>query len=111
MDGGAGGFPTSRGADDLEEFLRQTDKIVAALAAMDADIVGLVELENDETFIVERDLGRKGMPVDGGPSALQDLVMFLNLAVGAGTYDFFFVKRDHHVWEPAETTKEIIVKA
>jgi predicted extracellular nuclease len=36
-----------RGADSARELERQKAKIVAALAAMDADIVGLVELENN----------------------------------------------------------------
>ena len=28
-----------------------------------------------------------------------------------GAYDFYVVKRDHRVWEPAESSKEIILKA
>ncbi|MEM9689622.1 MAG: ExeM/NucH family extracellular endonuclease [Pseudomonadota bacterium] len=36
-----------RGADSSSEFDRQLDKIVAALAAIDADIVGFVEIENN----------------------------------------------------------------
>jgi len=59
----------SRGADNQEEFERQRDKIIAALAAIDADIVGLIEIENNT-------------------AALQDLVSGLNNAVGAGTYDY-----------------------
>jgi predicted extracellular nuclease len=35
-----GGFPTSRGADSASEFTRQRDKIIAAILAMDADVVG-----------------------------------------------------------------------
>ncbi|WP_084646045.1 ExeM/NucH family extracellular endonuclease [Marinimicrobium agarilyticum] len=46
-DGQGGGFPTSRGADSAEEFERQRAKIIQALATMNADIVGLVEIEND----------------------------------------------------------------
>lgn len=46
-DGLGGGFPTSRGANTPEEFARQRAKIIAALVAMDADIVGLIEIEND----------------------------------------------------------------
>lgn len=46
-DGQGGGFPTSRGADNASELQRQQDKIVSALVAMEADIIGLVELEND----------------------------------------------------------------
>ena len=62
-DGQGGGFPTPRGADTFAEFQRQRDKIINALLAIDADIVGLVELEND------------GYGVD---SAIQDLVDGLN---------------------------------
>ncbi|MCY7296685.1 ExeM/NucH family extracellular endonuclease [Alteromonas sp. a30] len=36
-----------RGADTAEEFERQEAKIVSALAALDADIIGLMEIEND----------------------------------------------------------------
>lgn len=36
-----------RGADSADELTRQTDKLAAAITAMDADIVGLVELENN----------------------------------------------------------------
>lgn len=46
-DGLGGGFPTSRGADSIAEFERQRSKIIAALVAMDADVVGLIEIEND----------------------------------------------------------------
>ncbi|AJQ96081.1 ExeM/NucH family extracellular endonuclease [Gynuella sunshinyii] len=46
-DGQGGGFPTSRGADNAEEFQRQLDKLVPALVALDSDIVGLMEIEND----------------------------------------------------------------
>lgn len=46
-DGKGGGFPTSRGANTAEEFQRQKAKIVAAILASKADIVGLMEIEND----------------------------------------------------------------
>ncbi len=71
-DGLGGGFPTSRGADSEVEFERQRDKIIAAITAMDAEIVGLMEIENDAT----------------GGSAIEDLVDGLNAEAGAGTYDF-----------------------
>ncbi|MEE4190390.1 MAG: ExeM/NucH family extracellular endonuclease [Halieaceae bacterium] len=57
-----------RGADTPEELERQRTKILAALQAIDADIVGLIELEND----------------DG--TAIADLVAGLNAA--GGDYDF-----------------------
>jgi predicted extracellular nuclease len=42
----ASGFDP-RGADTLEEFSRQLEKLVTALAEIDADVFGLIELEND----------------------------------------------------------------
>lgn len=46
-DGQGGGFPTARGARTSAEYLRQRGKLVATLQALDADIVALMELEND----------------------------------------------------------------
>lgn len=46
-DGNGNGFPTSRGAPSFDAFEMQTDKIVAALTAINADVIGLMELEND----------------------------------------------------------------
>jgi predicted extracellular nuclease len=60
-----------RGADDADELTRQRDKLIAALAGIDADVVGLVEIENDTA-----------------DAALGDLVAGLNDVVGAGSYDF-----------------------
>lgn len=45
-DGFGGGFPTS-GADTYNEFTRQRDKILSAIIAMDPDILGITEIEND----------------------------------------------------------------
>lgn len=53
----------SRGADSAELFTRQKDKIINAITSMDADIVGLMEIENDGF---------------GEHSAIQDLVDGLN---------------------------------
>ncbi len=36
-----------RGADDDLEFTRQRDKIIAAISTIDADVVGLMEIENN----------------------------------------------------------------
>ena len=73
-DGLGGGFPTERGASTLPEFERQRAKIVSAVLAMEADVIGLVEIEND----------------DYGPnSAIQDLVNGINDEAPPGTiYDF-----------------------
>jgi predicted extracellular nuclease len=57
-----------RGANTQEEFERQEAKIVAALAEIDADIVGLIEIENNDDL------------------ALTTLVAAVNDVVGAGTY-------------------------
>jgi len=57
----------SRGASSSLELVRQRSKLVATLVALDADIVGLIELENR-------------------PAALDDLVMALNDAVGSRAY-------------------------
>ncbi|GHG70013.1 hypothetical protein GCM10010919_20370 [Alishewanella longhuensis] len=46
-DGMGGGFPTPRGAHNPQEFERQKAKILAALAALDATVIGLMEIEND----------------------------------------------------------------
>ena len=46
-DGQGGGFPTERGAKTEVEYLHQRAKLVAALAGLDADVVALMELEND----------------------------------------------------------------
>lgn len=72
-DGMGGGFPTSRGAINPFEFERQRTKIIEAIAAMDAEVVGLMEIENDGA--------------DANP-AIADLVAGLNDEAGAGTYAY-----------------------
>src|SRR5699024_6693003 len=46
-DGLGKGFPTARGARSLEEFQRQRQKVISALHGLSADIIGVVEIEND----------------------------------------------------------------
>lgn len=58
-----------RGADNQEEFERQRAKIIAAISAINADIVGLIEIENNA-------------------EAIENLVSGLNEAMGNGTYDY-----------------------
>ncbi len=60
-----------RGADSASELQRQQDKIVAAIQAMDADIIGLVELENNGY---------------GADSAIQTLTDAVNAAIGSNVY-------------------------
>ena len=57
-----------RGADNLNEFLRQRTKIVEAMAAIDADALGLMEIQNN------------------GNTAAQNLVDALNTRLGAAVY-------------------------
>lgn len=67
-----------RGADDAEEFQRQLDKLVAGIIALDADIVGVQEIEND-IHPAEVDGNRAHDPV-------LTLVETLNAVEGAGTW-------------------------
>jgi predicted extracellular nuclease len=59
-----------RGADNMPEFVRQRDKIVAELKAIDADVVGLMEIQNNDDIAVDY------------------LVKQLNSAIGAVTYAY-----------------------
>ncbi len=68
---GPAGDQECRGADTIEELVRQRAKIIAALSTINADVVGLIEIENN--------------PGDG-PTA--DLVSGLNDFFGVGTYDY-----------------------
>lgn len=75
-DGLGSGFPTARGARNADAFQRQGAKIIAALDALDADIVALMEVENDGF---------------GEHSALADLVRSLNRKRGKQRGDYAFV--------------------
>ncbi len=59
-----------RGANSTEELERQATKLVNAIVAMDADVLGLLELENDDDI------------------AIADLVARVNAALGSEVYDF-----------------------
>lgn len=65
-----------RGADDALELERQAAKIVSAIATLESDVIGLIELENDGY---------------GPGSAIAELVDRLNREVGAGTWAFIDV--------------------
>jgi len=67
---GPAGSDSCRGADSDVELDRQLDKTTSALAMIDADIVGLVELENNAS------------------DSLQAIVGALNARLGAGTYSY-----------------------
>ncbi len=71
--GTGGGFPTSRGANTAAEFARQKAKIVSALAGLNADVIGLIEIENDGY---------------GSTSAIAELTAALNTATGSSAWKF-----------------------
>ncbi|MBF4991205.1 ExeM/NucH family extracellular endonuclease [Methylophilus sp. QUAN] len=66
--GGSVSASNCRGANNLVEFNRQRNKIIRALTAMNADVVGLMEIQNN------------------GITAAQNLVDGLNGVLGANTY-------------------------
>jgi uncharacterized protein len=59
---------TTRGANTAEEFTRQQAKIVEAIAGLNADVLGLMEIENNNDV------------------ATNNLVAALNAKMGEGTY-------------------------
>jgi predicted extracellular nuclease len=71
--GVGGGATDCRGAENAAEFARQRAKILASLSTMNADVVGLMEIENDGY---------------GAASAVADLVDGLNTISGAGTWAY-----------------------
>lgn len=66
--GGSTRASNCRGADNMAEFVRQRDKIVESLSAVNADVVGLMEIQNN------------------GDIAASYLAEQLNAKMGAGTY-------------------------
>jgi predicted extracellular nuclease len=66
--GGSTTAGNCRGANNLAEFLRQRDKIVEAMVAIDADVLGLMEIQNN------------------GNTAVQNLVDALNTRLGGPIY-------------------------
>lgn len=66
--GGAVSASNCRGASNLAEFQRQQTKLVASLSTINADVVGLMEIQNN------------------GDVAAQNLVDALNAKLGANTY-------------------------
>jgi predicted extracellular nuclease len=60
-----------RGADSVLELDRQRDKLIPAILQIDADVLGLIELENTT-----------------GVEPLEDIVSELNARTAPGTYDY-----------------------
>lgn len=67
---GPSGDMECRGADTADELARQRAKILAALSDMNADVYGLMEIQNDQD------------------QSVADLVVGLNDIFGAGAYDY-----------------------
>ena len=61
------GGTNDRGASNADEFQRQKDKVIAALSGLNADVLGLIEIQNTTT-------------------AVTDIVTALNAAVGSNSY-------------------------
>ena len=84
----------SRGANNQAEFNRQRAKIINAIVTLDADVVGLMEIENN------------------GEVAISDLVAGLNAATAPGTYAYIpdpsFIGADEIkvalIYQPASVT-------
>jgi predicted extracellular nuclease len=67
-----------RGADNQAEFDRQLAKLVNAIVALDADLLGLVELENDFD------------DTNDGSTAIEVLVNAVNAELGSTVYDYVY---------------------
>ena len=67
---GPSGDANCRGADSAEELARQYAKIITALSLLDADVIALIEIENNDT------------------ESLQQIVGGLNAKLGANTYAY-----------------------
>jgi len=77
-----GGKIAGRGASNAAEYTRQLDKIVANLLGLNADVYGLMEIQNNGF----------DAPTDGtahnGKSAIKSLVDALNEVAGANTFAY-----------------------
>jgi predicted extracellular nuclease len=67
---GPSGGLDCRGANTASEFTRQRTKLLAAISAINSDIIGLVELENNAS------------------ASIADIVSGLNSLLGSGTYTY-----------------------
>ncbi|GLS25882.1 ExeM/NucH family extracellular endonuclease [Marinibactrum halimedae] len=66
-------YESNRGAFNAEQFALQKSRIVDAIISLDADIIGLMEVENDGF---------------GGQSSIADLVNALNVSLDADVYAY-----------------------
>lgn len=70
-------FPTKRGASNAEELKRQQAKMLATLTALNADVIGLLEVENNG---------------EAADSAIATIVSSLNQQLGSAQYAFVSTK-------------------
>ena len=70
-----------RGASNAAEFKRQEDKLVAKLLGLDADVMGLMEIQNNG-------FATPTGTTSNGKSAIQSLTDALNARAGADVYAF-----------------------
>ena len=73
-----------RGADSAGELERQLAKIISALAIMDADIVGLVELENNDSASLRLIVDALNERIGGDEYAFLDTGMIHDDAIKTG---------------------------
>ena len=71
--GGSTTAGNCRGANNLAEFVRQRDKIVRALAGLDADVVGLMEIQNNGNAAAQNLVDSLNAQVRSGPWAVAPL--------------------------------------
>ena len=85
---GADANPQAAAGDPgpLEEYMRQLDKLVAQIVALDADVLGLVELEND--FLSGGAAPTGSGTVVGSGVAVDELVKAVNAEIGFERYDW-----------------------
>lgn len=89
-------FGENRGAESYEEFERQGDKIAKAITAMDADIIGLMEIENNGF---------------GENSAVAQLVDKINLLVDDEDEHYSYVASDDYNYIGTDAiTNQVIYK-
>jgi predicted extracellular nuclease len=98
---GPSGTVGCRGASNATEYQRQLTKLVAELNGLNADILGLSELENNAP----------GIPNAATVNSIDALVNALNAAAGAGTYAYINTGttgtdsiRNALVYKPARVT-------
>lgn len=89
-------YGDNRGAETVDEFERQGDKIAKAIVAMDADIVGLMEIENNGF---------------GEASAVAHLVNKINLLIEDESDQYSYVSSEDYDYVGTDAiTNQVIFK-